>query len=119
MTEDLLKRGESYIVRFCNPETLTIGTDVTAPEKAVSNVVTGAELFLPLAGLIDIDSEIARLEKEAKKLDGEVERIEKKLGNQGFVAKAPEEVIITEKAKLADYQEKREKVLARIADLRG
>jgi valyl-tRNA synthetase len=119
VTEDLLKRGESYIVRFCNPETLTIGTDVAAPEKAVSNVVTGAELFLPLAGLIDIDSEIARLEKEAKKLDGEVERIEKKLGNEGFVAKAPADVITTEKAKLADYQEKREKVLARIADLRG
>ncbi|MCX7571387.1 valine--tRNA ligase [Tumebacillus sp. DT12] len=118
-TADILQRGESYIRRFCNPEELTIGTDVTAPEKAVSNVVTGAELFLPLAGLIDIDAEIARLEKEAKKLDGEVERIEKKLNNQGFVAKAPADVIEAEKAKLVDYAEKREKVRARIAELRG
>ncbi|MGB8956252.1 MAG: valine--tRNA ligase [Tumebacillaceae bacterium] len=118
-TEDILNRGESYIRRFCNPESLTIGTEVALPEKTVTNVVTGAELFLPLAGLIDIDAEIARLEKEAKKLDGEVERIEKKLNNPGFVAKAPAEVIETEKAKMADYAEKREKVLARIAELRG
>jgi len=118
-TEGIFKRGESYIVRFCNPEQLTIGTQVDVPEKAVSNVMTGAELFLPLAGLIDIGEEIARLEKESKKLDGEVERIEKKLNNQGFVAKAPADVIETEKAKLADYAEKREKVRARIAELRG
>jgi valyl-tRNA synthetase len=118
-TENILKRGESYIRRFCNPESLTIGTVIAAPDKAVSNVVTGAELFMPLAGLIDLDAEIARLQKEEKKLDGEVERIEKKLNNPGFVAKAPAEVIETEKAKLADYQEKREKVRARIAELRG
>lgn len=74
---------------------------------------------MPLAGLIDIGAEIARLEKEVKKLDGEVERIEKKLGNQGFVAKAPAEVIDAEKAKLVDYAEKREKVTARIVELRG
>jgi valyl-tRNA synthetase len=118
-TLDILNRGESYIRRFCNPEQLTIATDIAAPEKAVSNVVTGAELFLPLAGLIDIDAEISRLEKEIKKLDGEVERIEKKLNNPGFVAKAPADVIDTEKAKLADYAEKREKVRARLAELRG
>ncbi|MGZ4107905.1 MAG: valine--tRNA ligase, partial [Tumebacillaceae bacterium] len=118
-TEEILNRGESYLVRFCNPEQLTISSSATAPDKAVSNVVSGAELFMPLAGLIDIDAEISRLEKESKKLDGEVERIEKKLNNQGFVAKAPADVIETEKAKLADYQEKREKVQARIAELRG
>ncbi|HEU4963791.1 MAG TPA: valine--tRNA ligase [Bacilli bacterium] len=118
-TEAILTRGESYIRRFCNPEALTISTDVAVPEKAVSNVVTGAELFLPLAGLIDIDAEIARLEKEKKKLDGEVERIEKKLNNQGFVAKAPAEVIETEKAKLADYADKRATVISRIEELRG
>ncbi|TCP59683.1 valyl-tRNA synthetase [Tumebacillus sp. BK434] len=117
--EAVLNRGESYIRRFCNPDELTIGTNIAAPDKAVSNVVTGAELFMPLAGLIDLDAEISRLQKEEKKLDGEVERIEKKLNNQGFVAKAPADVIETEKAKLADYEEKREKVRARIAELRG
>ncbi|MBO8163814.1 MAG: valine--tRNA ligase [Brevibacillus sp.] len=114
-----LKRGEEYIVRFCNPEKLVIDTDLAVPEKAMSAVVTGAELFLPLAGLIDIEQEVKRLEKELAALNGEVERIEKKLANQGFISKAPAKVVEEEKAKLADYADKREKVLARLAELKA
>lgn len=114
-----LKRGEEYLVRFCNPETLQIDIALAAPEKAMSAVITGAELFLPLAGLIDIEQELKRLQKELDTLQFEVERIEKKLGNQGFVAKAPAKVIEEEKAKLADYADKREKVIARLAELKG
>ncbi|HZG18130.1 MAG TPA: valine--tRNA ligase [Candidatus Bathyarchaeia archaeon] len=114
-----LKRGEEYIVRFCNPERFDIDADLTPPDKAMSAVVTGAEIFLPLAGLIDIEQELKRLEKEVETLNFEVERIEKKLNNQGFVAKAPAKVIDEEKAKLADYAQKREKVLARLAELKG
>ncbi|NGQ94331.1 valine--tRNA ligase [Brevibacillus sp. SYP-B805] len=114
-----LKRGEDYIVRFCNPERLQIDTALTPPEKAMSAVVTGAEIFLPLAGLIDIEQELKRLQKELDTLTFEVERIEKKLANEGFIAKAPAKVIEEEKAKLADYAEKREKVLARLAELKA
>ena len=85
----------------------------------MSAVISGAEIYLPLAGLIDIEQEIARLEKELAKLDSEVERVEKKLANQGFVAKAPAQVIEEEKAKQKDYIEKREQVRARITELRG
>ncbi len=111
-----LQRGEDYLVRFCNPESLVIGLDITPPEKAMSAVVTGAELFLPLAGLVDLEQERKRLEKELSTLHAEVERIEKKLNNQGFIAKAPAKVIEEEKAKMKDYQEKRDKVLARLAE---
>src|SRR5699024_3552489 len=83
----------NYIERFTNPSKLEIGTKVNAPEEAMSSVVTGAELFLPLEGLIDFDKEIARLEKELEKWTKEVERVQKKLSNQGFVAKAPEAVV--------------------------
>ena len=76
-------------------------------------------MYLPLAGLIDITQEIARLEKEIQHLDNEVQRVEKKLANEGFVAKAPAKVIEEEKAKMADYADKRDKVKARIAELRG
>ncbi|MFC4767891.1 valine--tRNA ligase [Effusibacillus consociatus] len=117
--EALIRRGEAYIVRFCNPESLTIDRNLATPEKSVTAVVTGAELFLPLAGLIDIEAEIARLEKELKHLDAEVERVDKKLANQGFVAKAPAEVIEAERAKGKDYAEKRDKVKARIQELRS
>ncbi|MDN9012552.1 valine--tRNA ligase [Brevibacillus laterosporus] len=112
-----LQRGEEFLVRFCNPEKLVIGTDLEAPEKAMSAVVTGAELFLPLAGLLDLEQERKRLEKEIDTLNKEVERIEKKLNNPGFMAKAPANVIEEEKAKMADYANKREKVIARLADL--
>jgi len=112
-----LQRGEEFLTRFCNTERLEIGLDLAAPDKAMSAVVTGAELFLPLAGLIDIEQERKRLEKELATLHGEVERIEKKLNNPGFMAKAPAHVIDEEKAKMADYTSKREKVEARIAEL--
>jgi valyl-tRNA synthetase len=114
-----LTRGRSYIDKFCNPSKLEIGTDVKAPEKSMSQVLSGVELFLPLAGLLDLDAEIARLEKELEKLNKEVERVDKKLSNQGFIAKAPEKVIEEEKAKQADYKEKRETVQARIAELKA
>ncbi|MGO0060207.1 valine--tRNA ligase [Brevibacillus fluminis] len=111
-----LKRGEEFLVRFCNPESLVIDQAVAAPDKAMSAVVTGAELFLPLAALIDVEAEKKRLEKEVATLNAEVERIEKKLNNPGFMAKAPEKVIEEERAKMADYADKREKVLARLAE---
>ncbi|MGI6186837.1 MAG: valine--tRNA ligase, partial [Brevibacillus sp.] len=114
-----LNRGKEYIVRFCNPERLEISEQLATPDKAMSAVVTGAELFLPLAGLIDLDQEIKRLEKELATLHKEVERIENKLNNPGFMAKAPAKVIDEEKAKLADYMEKRDKVIARLAELKS
>ncbi|WP_240374708.1 valine--tRNA ligase [Bacillus piscicola] len=112
-----LERGQDYLERFCNPEQLDMQTDLAAPEKSVSKVVTGAELYMPLSGLIDIDEEIARLEKEKEKLDKEVQRVQKKLENEGFMKKAPEKVVAEERQKEKDYVEKREKVKARIQEL--
>ena len=114
-----LTRGEEYIARFCNPERLEISLELPRPDKAMSAVITGAELYLPLAGLIDVEQELVRLEKELATLHKEVERIEKKLNNPGFMAKAPEKVVEEEKAKMADYMEKRDKVIARLAELKG
>ncbi|CAM4488338.1 valine--tRNA ligase [Paenibacillus typhae] len=118
-TLSIITRNDNYIGRFCNTSSFEAGLDPQTPDKVMSAVVTGAELLLPLSGLIDIEQEIIRLEKEVQTLNSEVERVEKKLGNQGFVAKAPAKVIEEERAKQADYSAKREKVLARIAELRG
>lgn len=116
---DIISSNEHYIRRFCNTSEYAAGLDIAAPDKAMSAVVTGVELYLPLAGLLDISQEIARLEKEVATLNSEVERVEKKLSNQGFVSKAPARVIEEERAKQADYSDKRDKVLARIAELKG
>ncbi|WP_028611833.1 valine--tRNA ligase [Paenibacillus harenae] len=115
----ILSRNEEFIKRFCGTSMLETGHQISAPDKAMTAIVTGAELYLPLAGLIDIAQEIARLEKEHQHLNAEVERVEKKLGNEGFVAKAPAKVIEEERSKMNDYAEKRDKVQARIAELRG
>ncbi|MFF3924958.1 valine--tRNA ligase [Paenibacillus lactis] len=115
----IIDRNADYIRRFCNTSEYQSSLELATPEKAMTAVVTGVELFLPLAGLIDIAQEIARLEKEIQHLNSEVERVEKKLNNPGFVSKAPEKVIEEERAKLADYSDKRSKVIARIEELRG
>lgn len=120
--QDVLKQLENnraYIERFCNTSSLSISTEVDSTEKSMSAVVTGAEIILPIEGLINIEEEIKRLEKEREKLDKEVERVQKKLGNEGFLKKAPEKVIEEEKAKENDYREKRDIVLARIQELKG
>jgi valyl-tRNA synthetase len=117
--EAIYLKNSEYIRRFCNTSLLEINCALITPEKAMTAIVTGVELYLPLAGLIDIAQEIVRLDKELQSLFGEVERIEKKLSNEGFVAKAPVKVIEEEKAKLADYAEKRDKVIARLAELKG
>ncbi|MBU9721936.1 MULTISPECIES: valine--tRNA ligase [Bacillaceae] len=113
-----LQRGESYIQRFCRPSELKMETGLSAPEKSMSSILSGVELYLPLAGLLDLDAEIKRLEGELKRLDGEVTRVQKKLSNEGFVAKAPENVIAAEREKEKDYLEQREKVKARIEELK-
>ncbi|ASK63059.1 valine--tRNA ligase [Virgibacillus phasianinus] len=112
-----LEANRNYLERFCNTSELMIATDIEVPEKAMSAVVTGIELFLPLEGLIDIDKERSRLESELDKWNKEVERVQKKLANEGFVKKAPETVVAEEKQKEKDYLEKQAKVKARLAEL--
>ncbi|GEK58063.1 valine--tRNA ligase [Marinococcus halophilus] len=112
-----IERSRDYIVRFGNPETLTIDAALEAPEKSISHVLSGAEIFLPLEGLINVDEEIERLQREKDKLDKEVERVTKKLNNEGFVSKAPAHVVEEEKEKQKDYEQKREKVTARMKEL--
>jgi len=114
-----LEDNKKYIERFCNPEDLLLGKGIESPEKAMTAVITGAEIFLPLAGLINIEEEIARLSKELEKLNSEVERVQKKLSNEKFVSKAPAHVVEEERAKERDYIEKRNIVQTRIEELKG
>lgn len=113
-----LTENTSYIERFCNPEELTILSEIVAPDLAMSAVLTGAEIFLPLAGLINIEEEIKRLEKELAKWTDEVKRVQGKLGNERFVANAPEEVVEAERTKEKDYLDKQAAVTERIRSLR-
>ncbi|MBB6448342.1 valyl-tRNA synthetase [Geomicrobium halophilum] len=115
--EERIKRGKQYIERFCNPEPLVIDPQLEVPEQAVSHVLSGVELYIPLTGLIDVNAEITRLQAEKEKMDEEIKRVEQKLANEGFVNNAPQAVVESERAKQADYTEKRSAIVKRMSEL--
>lgn len=118
-TRKVFENNVDYINRFCHPKRLEIAADIEAPKLAMTSVITGAEVYLPLADLIDLNEEISRLQKEAKKLEREVTRGEKKLGNEKFVANAPEAVVAKEKEKLANYKQQLAATESRIEELKA
>ena len=116
--ERILTENEDYVKNFLHPKNLTIAANITAPKLAKTAVIAGAQIFVPLADLVNINDEIKRMTKEEKDLQAEVERSTKKLNNQGFVAHAPEAVINKEKAKKADYENQLQSVQERIQELK-
>lgn len=87
------------------------------PENAMAAVVTGIEVYLPLAGLIDVEKETQRLSKELAAMEKDLKRAGGKLNNAGFLAKAPEDVIAKERAKYEELSGKIEAVKKRMAYL--
>ncbi|MBA4788605.1 MAG: valine--tRNA ligase [Rhizobiales bacterium] len=90
-----------------------------APAESVQMVVRGEVAALPLAGVVDLGAELVRLGKEEAKLGQEVARIDAKLGNESFVARAPEEVVEAEREKREEYLARAEKVRTAIRQLSG
>ncbi len=99
-----------YINRFANPKELNIDTAINVDEESKTNVCTNLTVIIPLSDLINLDEEIERLEKELKKLAGEIKRCESMLSNEKFVSKAPEQKINEEKEKLSNYKVQYESV---------
>ncbi|WP_273702436.1 valine--tRNA ligase [Tepidanaerobacter syntrophicus] len=115
MTEQILSSNLDIIYSLAKVSEMEFGKeDLQVPHKAVSCVIKGAEIFIPMEGLVDLDTEIARLEKEKLNLEKEIERTSKKLSNPGFIEKAPKDIVEKEKQKQKDYQEMLEKVVARL-----
>ena len=86
-------------------------------DDAVQIVTDAGRFFIPMSDVIDFEKEKARLSSELTRIAGEIERLEKKLSNEGFVAKAPAAVVEGERAKLAKYNETKESLLAALAKL--
>jgi valyl-tRNA synthetase len=114
---DMLNANRDYIDRFCHPAELTISTDVKAPKLAMTGILAGAEVYIPMAELVDLDEERAKMQKEIAKLEKEVQRSQKKLGNEKFVANAPEKVVEAEKQKAVEWQQKLDSAKERLASL--
>ncbi|MDP4094911.1 MAG: valine--tRNA ligase [Bacillota bacterium] len=114
----ILADGKSFFERLASASEIKVQADKAGiPENAVAAIISAAEIYIPLEELIDIEKEMERLEKEKSNLEKELDRVNSKLNNQGFVAKAPEKVIEEEKAKRVKYQEMYDKIIERIAAL--
>ena len=114
----LLEANQAYIKRFCNPAQLVISQAPEHPEEVVTQVLSFAEILMPLKGLIKLEDELARLEGEQVKLEKEVARIDGKLSNEKFVSRAPEHVVAEERNKRQGYLSQLETVKERIQQVK-
>jgi len=95
----------AYIKKLGRVETVTVDANLTKPKASASSLVKGCEIYVPLEGLIDLEVERGRLQKEITRLQGSLAGIEKKLSNEKFVNNAPADIVEKEKAKQHDWTE--------------
>ncbi|MGF1704017.1 valine--tRNA ligase [Photobacterium makurazakiensis] len=100
-----IQANEIVLISLAKLDSIKVLADGETTPACATALVGKSELMIPMAGLINKDAELARLDKEVAKIQGEIKRIEGKLGNEGFVAKAPEAVIAKEREKLTGYQD--------------
>ena len=116
--KEAMVSGKDYFVTLASASEVEIVADETnIPEDAVSVVIDGVKIFIPLDELVDFAKEIERLSKEKAKLESEIKRVNGKLSNEGFVAKAPEALINAEKAKKEKFEEMMKSVVERLENL--
>ncbi|WP_061316915.1 valine--tRNA ligase [Clostridium botulinum] len=116
--EGSFKEGEVYFQKLASASEVSFLENKETSDKNVSVVTRGAEIFIPLLELVDIEKELERLNKEKEKLEKEIDRVEKKLSNEKFVSKAPEAVVNEEKEKGEKYKAMLKSVLESLESLK-
>ncbi|HBK68189.1 MAG TPA: valine--tRNA ligase, partial [Firmicutes bacterium] len=116
--QKILTENRLYLETLVGLNKIEIQSDkAVKPGKAMTAVVEGVEIYLPLAGMVDLELEAKRLQKELSTLEGERKRLAAKLANEQFVTKAPPIVVEKERQKLADIEIDYEKVKSRLVEL--
>ena len=116
----ILSYGKRYFINLASAEDIKILEDrSTLGDDNISVVLDKCEIFIPLKDLIDYNKEIKRLEKEKEKLELELKRVRGKLSNEGFVNKAPENVVAGEREKEKKYTDMMGKVIERLESLKS
>jgi valyl-tRNA synthetase len=114
----LLSDNRAMLEKIAGLAKLTIEQiQAEKPGQAMTAIVGPVEVYVPLKGLIDKEKEIARLAKELATAESELDRVNKKLSNQGFLAKAPPDVVAKEESKQTEYAETAEKIRERIQQI--
>ncbi|MBU1680726.1 MAG: valine--tRNA ligase [Bacteroidetes bacterium] len=116
-TASLTENQAAYIKMIAKVSDLNFGADLKKPSASASNVFKGCEVYIPLEGLIDLEIEKNRLEKEISRLGGLLAGVNKKLANENFVRNAPADVFEREKAKQNDWHTSIDKLNGILRDL--
>ncbi len=116
--EKIIKEQAPIIETLARIQELKVLAKGKKPSESLSLILPKVEVYLPVAGMIDIKKEIVRLEEEAKRLSDFINHLEVKLTNEKFVAKAPKEIVEIEKQKLKDNQENLEKINQQLKSLK-
>ena len=115
--EELFRSCEAFFTRLAGAGEFKVSASVTETEGKMTVVTAAARVFMPMGELVDAEKELARLEKEKKAAQKDIDFLSGKLNNPGFLAKAPAQQIENERAKLAKAQEKMAKILQSIESL--
>ena len=113
----LIERETAHIQALAKVDAVTVDAGYAPDKTDASAVMTDLEIFIPLKGLIDVDKERARLQKEIDKISTELEKVNKKLANENFTGRAPEAVIAKEKGKRDEYSGMLQKIEESLAKL--
>ena len=117
---EAVEAGKDYFKTLASASEVEVRADEDGiPEDAVSVVIDGVKIFIPLDELVDFEKELERLNKEKAKLEGEIKRVNGKLSNQGFLAKAPQKLVDEEKAKKEKFEEMMKSVEERLASIQA
>ncbi len=116
--QNVLESADAYVRSLARVGTYEVrSTDSDKPERAVAAVTSGTEIFLPLADLIDIEEEVARLKKELAGVQADLQRSAARLANEGFVQKAPANVVEGARKRHAELEETEKKLRVRLEEL--
>ena len=116
---DRLNRLETLIIPLAKLSSIRF-LNIGEPIPASSTQLIGQlEVHVPMAGLIDVNSEVARLEKQITKLEGDIQRLRDKLGNPGFFEKAPANVVERERGRLAEAESQLAKISVTVIKLKS
>ena len=117
--KDAFEKSEAIFLKLAGASGITVTDDMNlSVEDSVSVVSEDAEILIPLGDLVDFEKEIERLEKEKNNVLGEIERVEKKLSNHGFLEKAPAKLVENEKAKKEKYTQMLQQIESRLESYR-
>ena len=116
---NIIESNSNLLERLVKVEKINSGENIDKPMQSAVGVIQNLEFFIPLKGLIDINKEIERLQKQVQDMEGRLGAVNKKLTNENFVKRAPNDVVEHEKAKQTDYQNNLTKLLKNLDSLKS